>query len=94
MQGGRTVRAAIDTARQPLQPAGADMVDREVSRYLQGCESSEATGVPRARRLQSRFGLFLLVAAVLRQDSRNNNRFDFRQLSGATTRACDDTRFT
>ena len=38
MQGGRIIGAAKDPAREPLQPARPDIVDREVGRYSEGGE--------------------------------------------------------
>jgi hypothetical protein len=48
VQGGRIVRPVIDAARQPLKPAGADIVDGEIGRYPQGSEI--LGGQRRARR--------------------------------------------
>ena len=38
MQGGRIVGAAINAARQPLEPARPDIVDGKVGRYPEGGE--------------------------------------------------------
>src|SRR5579872_2949488 len=38
VQGGRIVRPAIDAPRQPLQPAGADIMDGEIGRYPQSSQ--------------------------------------------------------
>jgi hypothetical protein len=46
MQGGRIVGAAINTPRQPLQPAGSDIVDRKVSRFSSMARSSGVTRIP------------------------------------------------